>query len=301
MKLLKEHPLIALALVLIGIACFSHVKSSKAVPLTNYEKTHEVFINDGNTEIKSYYVHATTVEEVLNDLHMTLNDEDSLNFEEDYHLQANDVLEITRVTYEEERIQVPVKFETVYVESSDPSLVGVKLINNGTDGIKDIIYTVKKCNGNEIGREETNSEITTEPIPCTFEVGSTTTGYVFTGPLTSYGADCVGCGTRTAAGLYVTIVGVKNEPKATLSFNGGEYYVLAADRQFPFGTIVKVSNHSYGIPDPFYGIVLDRGGGVKGTHMDLYTGSQRTPLFGGHGGTVTFEIIAYGDGRTSIY
>ena len=142
---------------------------------------------------------------------------------------------------------------------------------------------------------------TTEPVSRTLEVGTITTGRVFSGRITSYGADCIGCGTRTAAGLYVTVNGVKNERTATLSFNGGEYYVLAADREFPFGTIVKVSDHNYGIPDPFYGIVLDRGGAVKGTHMDLYSGSQVNPLFGGHGGTATFEIIAYGDGRTSIY
>ena len=301
MKLLKEHPIIACCLALIGLACFAHVNSPKAVQLTKYNQVHEVWINDGNTNINSYYVHANTVGDILNDLHIILGDEDSLNYELDYILQDREVIEITRVTYEEERKQVPVKFDTVYVESSDPDLVGIKLINEGVNGVEDVIYTVKKCNGVEIGREETASEITTEPIPCKFEVGSTTTGYIFDGPLTSYGADCVGCGTRTAAGLYVTVVGVKNEPKATLSYNGGEYYVLAADREFPFGTIVKVSNHSYGIPDPFYGIVLDRGGGVKGTHMDLYTGSQVTPLFGGHGGRVTFEIIAYGDGRTSIY
>ena len=174
-------------------------------------------------------------------------------------------------------------------------------MNEGVDGTKDIIYNVRKINGEEVSREEIGSEITTEPINRTIEVGSITTGYTFSGKLTSYGADCIGCGTRTAAGLYVTVNGVKNERKATLSFNGGEYYVLAADPQFPFGTIVKISNHNYNLPDPLYGIVLDRGGAVKGTTMDIFSGSQASPLFGGSGSTVNYEIIQYGDGRTSIY
>ena len=163
------------------------------------------------------------------------------------------------------------------------------------------IVSKKKINGEKVSSETIGEEITTEPIHRTLEVGTITTGEIYSGRITSYGADCIGCGTRTAAGLYVTTTGVKNEPTATLTFNGGEYYVLAADRQFPFGTILKVYNHSYGIPDPFYGIVLDRGGAVKGTKLDLYSGSQRTPLFGGHGGMMEFEVIAYGDGRTSIY
>ena len=180
------------------------------------------------------------------------------------------------------------------------NLIAISTSGN-TNGIKDVIFTVRKINGLEVSREQTGEEISLEPTPRTLEVGTITTGDKFIGKMTSYGADCIGCGTRTAAGLYVTTTGVKNEPTATLSFNGGEYYVLAADKQFPFGTIIKVSNHSYNIPDPFYGIVLDRGGLIKGTKLDLYTGSQKNPLFGGHGGTVNYEIIAYGDGRTSIY
>ena len=285
MKMIKEHPILGVCLLIYLFAVSLFVNGSQAKSLPEYKQTDSVLINDGNRGQKTYYVHASTVENALNDLNITLNEEDSLNYEMDHELQSSDVIEITRVTYEEERKPVSVAFETAYVTSEDETLVGNRLVHDGTDGIKDIIYTVKKVNGVEIGREEVGSKITTEPVSRTLEVGTITTGRVFSGRITSYGADCIGCGTRTAAGLYVTVNGVKNERTATLSFNGGEYYVLAADREFPFGTIVKVSNHNYGIPDPFYGIVLDRGGAVKGTHMDLYSGSQVNPLFGGHGGT----------------
>lgn len=301
MKTFKEHPILGLCLFMFVCASWLFVQSKQITPLENYRATDAVLINDGATSIVSYDIHKSTVENALKDLHITLNEEDSLNLELSHELQNGDVIEITRVTYEEERKQVSVPFETVYAESKDPTLVGNKIVELGTPGIKDIIYNVKKINGEKVSSETIGEEITTEPIHRTLEVGTITTGEIYSGRITSYGADCIGCGTRTAAGLYVTTTGVKNEPTATLTFNGGEYYVLAADRQFPFGTILKVYNHSYDIPDPFYGIVLDRGGAVKGTKLDLYSGSQRTPLFGGHGGMMEFEVIAYGDGRTSIY
>lgn len=301
MKIFKEHPIFMVCLVMFIFAMSLVVNSDHVKSLSSYKETSQVLINDGNQGEESYYVHLSTVENALNDLDIVLNEEDSLNYELTYELQKDDVIEITRVTYAQERTSVAVAYATEYVMIEDSTLVGNRLIQEGVDGTKDIIYNVRKVNGVEVSREERGSEITVDPIHKTYEVSATTTGRIFTGKLTSYGADCVGCGTRTAAGLYVTVNGVKNERTATLSFNGGEYYVLAADKEFPFGTIVKISNHSYNIPDPFYGIVLDRGGAVTGTHMDLYTGSQVNPLFGGHGGTVTYEIIAYGDGRTSIY
>lgn len=301
MKLLKEHPFLGLCLVLYIAVMALLIQKDEVVSLNNYKQTEEIIINDGGTGNKTYPVHVSTVENALNDLGIVLGEEDTLNLELSHELQDTDILEITRVVYEEYREEVAVPYTTEYVESEDETLIGTRLVHDGENGTKDVVYTRKLVNGQEVERVEIGSEITKEPVAKTFEVGSVTTGQVFTGKLTSYGADCIGCGTRTAAGLYVTINGVKNEGKATLTYNGTEYYVLAADPQFPFGTIVKISNHSYNLPDPLYGIVLDRGGAVKGTTMDIFSGSQRTPLFGGHGSTVTYEIIQRGNGRTSIY
>lgn len=301
MKLLKEHPFLSICLLLyVGFMALS-IKTKEAVSLNEYTQTQAIVINDGGTGNEVHYVHVSTVENAIKDLGIEIGEEDTLNLDLTHQLQSSDVLEITRVIYEEYREQVSVPYTTEYVESEDETLIGTRLVNEGENGVKDIIYTRKLINGKEAERVETGSEITKEPVARTFEVGTVTTGQIFTGKLTSYGADCIGCGTRTAAGLYVTINGVKNEGKATLTYNGTEYYVLAADPQFPFGTIVKISNHNYNLPDPLYGIVLDRGGAVKGTTMDIFSGSQRKPLFGGHGSTVTYEIIQRGNGRTSIY
>ncbi len=301
MKKIKENLILYISGFILTVAMIVYINQPQATPLNDYVPTHDVLLNDGGTGNKTYALHATSVEEVLNDLNITLNDEDSLNFETNYALQDKDVLNITRVTYEEKRVQVPVKYVTEYVNVDDESLVGTRIKTAGTNGTKDIIYEAKKINGKEVAATEIDSEVTLEPVNRIIEVGPNTTGYKFSGHLTSYGADCIGCGTRTAAGLYVTVNGVKDGGTPVLEFNGGEYYVVAADSQFPFGTIVKISNHNYTFPDPCYALVLDRGGGVKGTMMDIFSGSQANPQFGGHGSVVDYEIIQYGDGRTSIY
>lgn len=85
----------------------------------------------------------------------------------------------------------------------------------------------------------------------------------FKGTITGYGPDCVGCS------------GVLSCPPRHNASNGNIYFkdnefgkirILAGDSKIPCGTIVKVSLAN---KKPFYGIVLDRGGAIKGTLFDL--------------------------------
>jgi len=67
----------------------------------------------------------------------------------------------------------------------------------------------------------------------------------------------------------------KGEPKAvgiTASGNPAQHGTIAADTAiFPFGTIMYVPGYGYGI-------VEDRGGDIKGYHIDLYFSSHQTAL-----------------------
>ena len=61
----------------------------------------------------------------------------------------------------------------------------------------------------------------------------------------------------------------------------GNYYIVAADPSIPLCSILKISDHGLsgsGItPDqPYYAIVLDRGGAIQGNHIDLYIGSENS-------------------------
>lgn len=298
---LKIKILVFLFCAYIGIlVSFQNVGA--VTELAGYEPAISIQLKDGDAETKNYLVKRTTISNVLNDLEITLGKEDTVNLALADVVDEGAKIEITRVTYKEVRETESIDYSTNYVDSDDPTFFGTRLVLEGEEGSRDIIYKVKYVNGKEVEREEVGSEITKEPVAAVVESGAASTGVTFTGRLTRYGADCAGCGTRTAAGLYVTTNGVKNEGKATLTYNGGEYYVLAADSSIPFGTIIKVSNHGYSVPDPFYGIVLDRGGAVTGTSVDLFCGSEASGFFsGGTTYNTQFEIVAMGDGRTGIY
>lgn len=67
----------------------------------------------------------------------------------------------------------------------------------------------------------------------------------------------------------------KGKPKAvgiTASGTKARYGTIAADTSiFPFGTVLYIPGYGYGV-------VEDRGGDIKGYHIDLYYNSHQTAL-----------------------
>lgn len=92
----------------------------------------------------------------------------------------------------------------------------------------------------------------------------------FMGTMTGYGPDCEGC-----TGL-VSCPPRQNVRNGNIYFEDSEYgktRILAGDKSIPCGTIIEVSGiNNY---NNFYGIVLDRGGVIKGTLFDLLFPSER--------------------------
>lgn len=92
----------------------------------------------------------------------------------------------------------------------------------------------------------------------------------FQGTMTGYGPDCEGCGGR------VSCPPRPNVKNGNIYYNDSQYgkiRIVAADKNIPCGTIVKVDGvRNYGT---FYAIVLDRGGVIKGTLFDLLFASEK--------------------------
>ena len=86
----------------------------------------------------------------------------------------------------------------------------------------------------------------------------------FTASVTAYLATCAGCSGITANGTDVRSISTFNDSTF------GSVRILAADRRFPFGTIIYVSGIGHGV-------VLDRGGAVTGNVLDLLMGSYADP------------------------
>ncbi len=110
---------------------------------------------------------------------------------------------------------------------------------------------------------------------------------VFTGKMTGYGPDCKGCGGNLACPPR------HNAKNGNIYHNDktyGKLRILAADKKFPCGTVVRVSGLK-GYKD-FYAIILDRGGAIKGELMDLLFASEKDVNIGRN--NVTYTIVRWG-------
>lgn len=110
-----------------------------------------------------------------------------------------------------------------------------------------------------------------------------------TGKMSGYGPDCRGCSGTLASGKYVG--------DGTIYYQDAKYgsvRILAGDRTYKFGTIVRVKNSRVG---DFIGIVLDRGGSIgigKTFLFDLLYASEKEALIDEVSYNVVFEILRYG-------
>ena len=89
------------------------------------------------------------------------------------------------------------------------------------------------------------------------------------GKLSRYGPDCYLCTGYLAYGLYVG--------SGTIYYNDNYYgnvRILAGDKSYPFGTIVRVSYDM----ESFLGIVLDRGGSIGFNGKALFDRCMRQSL-----------------------
>lgn len=107
--------------------------------------------------------------------------------------------------------------------------------------------------------------------------------------ISHYGHDCYGCTTgHTASGYYVGDGRIYYQDPTF-----GTVRVVAADRKYPLGTIVRLRYHGSTIT----AIVLDRGGGIgdgKKFQIDLLTTSNSHALQLGIVTNTTLEVLRLG-------
>lgn len=108
------------------------------------------------------------------------------------------------------------------------------------------------------------------------------------GTMSAYGPDCAGCSGHLATGFDARSSITYQDPKY------GAVRIVAGDRKYPFGTIVRISGTSMGT---FNAIVMDRGGAIgigKRFMFDLLCHTEAEASGVGTHYNVTFEILRYG-------
>ena len=112
----------------------------------------------------------------------------------------------------------------------------------------------------------------------------------FTGTITGYGPDCVGCSGIVGCPPY------QNVKDGNIYYEDsvyGKVRILAADKSIPCGSIIKISNYKF-IEEDFYGIVLDRGSAIVGLTMDLLHASEKETIIVGRQYNINFKIERWG-------
>lgn len=113
------------------------------------------------------------------------------------------------------------------------------------------------------------------------------------GNLVGYGPDCYGCTSmKTASGKYIGEGNIYYED-ATY----GKVRIVAGDYSYPFGTIVRISNVDFYNDEPFYAVVLDRGGDIgknKKFLFDLLFASEKEAYALGREVNIKYEIMRLG-------
>lgn len=110
---------------------------------------------------------------------------------------------------------------------------------------------------------------------------------VFSGTVSHYGPDCVGCSGVTASGYNV---------KNTIYYQDKTYgtlRIVAADKKVPLGSVLRLTYHDKVI----HAIVLDRGGAIgfsKNFILDLLCESERESYKQGIMKETKVEVLRYG-------
>lgn len=265
--------------------------------IDNYVETIDVTVEDGNTGQKGYLVRQNSVSDVLDELGIVVNPQDIVNLDLNYVVNDGDLIQITRVN--EANIEEVVAVKSNTINTTGLELFTTKVAQQGQDGQVKNTYRVTYQNGNEVSRQLIGSEVISPATDTIIETGTLQEGAYFTGRLTTYGGDCAGGNGTSSSGIKLSpISGVQGSNSAKLTYNGRSYYCLAADPSIPFGTIIEISNHNLSIESTAYGIVVDRGGAIKGNKIDIFNGTEAGKYFsGGTSNNAQFKIISVGSGK----
>jgi len=297
----RTKGILAVACVYV-VVMLATVSTGAVNQIVNFIPTVDIKLQDGIEEEKDYLVKQDTVENVLNELNVELGQNDTLNKEKDYVVQQDDLIEITRVETKTIVQEEDVPYSTVTKGSGGWTKT---VVQEGKDGKVKKTYLVTYANGKETGRKVIKEEIVVEPVDKVIQYGGVSEGTTFTGRLTTYGGDCRGCGGSSSSGVKLSpTTGVNNSHSPYLTYKGKKYYCLAADRSIPFGTIIKITNHNLNTESTIYGIVVDRGGAIKGNKVDIFKGSEASGVSYFSGGTsyhTQFEVVSLGNGRANFW
>lgn len=236
----------------------------------NVTKAYDVAINDGG-EKKVVSATGGTVEELLANHDIVLNDADKIKPGLDKTVKKDMEISIVRVTTETEEVAEAVAYSTEEKQDSSLPKGEEKIITQGQEGQIVKEYKITKENGKEVNRQLVDEEVKKESVNHVVAVGTKEAtqksdsnlvtlsdkssnepsgGKTLTVTASAFTASCSGCSGVTSTGI-------------NLQANPNMKVIAVDPNVIPLGS--KVWVEGYGVA-----VAGDTGGAIKGNRIDVH-------------------------------
>nr|WP_296153869.1 3D domain-containing protein [uncultured Peptoniphilus sp.] len=254
--------------------------ASEDVPedgMVRIEKGITVRVKDGEKEyLRS--VKSDRVEDILNELKITLGENDSVTPPLDGRIGKGEILRINRQVEETVVRQKPIDFETITRENPNLYKGESKVVQEGVKGVTEETRLVTKVNGEERGSIVIGSKILSESRSKIVEVGTKKPENMIHGK--KYKKKIVMRGTA-----YDPSAG-----KWTASGTRARVGAVAVDpRVIPLGTKLYIESAD-GFPTYGFAVAEDTGGAIKGNRIDVFYNSRSQALRFGRRNVVVYIL-----------
>ena len=236
-------------------------------------------------EVQFVTVTKATVGEALEEIGVTLSEEDIVTPDKGALIENEMSINIDRVSKNEVIETVEINFNTKKVNDSSLQKGKTKVSQKGEKGIKSVKYLVTTKNGEEVAKEYLSEEVTKEPVDEIIKVGTKKVTTSKSSKTKSSSVTTVK--TKGKDFSYSRKITAKATAyDASLSENGGntktaygltpKYGVVAVDpKVIPLGTKLYIESSDGGKSWVYgYCIAGDTGGAIKGNKVDLCFNSK---------------------------
>lgn len=252
--------------------------SRQVMPFDNIEVTRTMPVTiaaDGDEEV--LYVVGGTVQDILTEAGISLRENDLINYSLYQQVKPNDSIKVTRMDEEIEIETKAVPYKVVTKKNNNMNDGTSKVVQEGQQGELERKILVTYQDGVEISRKMVSEEITVKPENRIVEKG--TAKLVTTGRGESVRYTKARKMTATAYTAYDS--GMDGKGITASGSKVKDYKTIAAPRDIPIGTKVYIPElvkfwAKRGVSISGIFTVEDRGGGIKGSKIDIYMGSTST-------------------------
>ncbi len=219
-------------------------------------RSHHVTIDAGG-EITEFDTTAATVEEVLKEKKINLNQSDKVIPEPGHRIMGNIKIKVTRVQVADEVKNVPIPY-SVRRDNNPEMARGIsRVIKKGADGIEQQRWQVTYHDNQVVERKLVDKKTVAEPVTGIIQVG--------TGQSVSRGGRDI----RFNRAMEVVATAYTYTGRNTASGKAPGYGLVAVDTSvIPFGTKLYIDGYGYAV-------AADRGKAIKGNRIDVFLETER--------------------------